>query len=303
MTRTANAMIESPAKQPPAHGAGSQPAGRTWADLRAENGKRSDVPPGLWTRCTACGAMLYRKSLEENLSVCPECDLHYRIDGDARVTQLVDPESFEELWEDLRPTDTLNFTDLKPYKDRLVSEQQKTGRNDALRCGKAFIKGRSVVLAVMDSRFMMASMGAVVGEKITRSIELATETDRPFVMVSASGGARMQESTLSLMQMAKTSAALARFDDAGGLFLSILTDPTTGGVTASFAMLGDLIFAEPGALIGFAGPRVIANTVRQELPDGFQRAEFLQQKGFVDRVVHRSQLRSEISRAIDYAGK
>ena len=293
-----NTMLETPAKQAPAHG-----APRTWHDLRLENGKKSEVPPGLWTRCTNCGAMLYRKSLEENLSVCPECDLHYRIDGDTRIAQLVDPESFEELWVDLEPVDALKFSDLKPYKTRLVAEQKKTGHKDALRCGRAFIKGRSVVLAVMDTRFMMASMGAVVGEKITRCIELATETDRPFIMVSTSGGARMQESTLSLMQMAKTSAALARFDDAGGLFVSVLTDPTTGGVTASFAMLGDVIFAEPGALIGFAGPRVIANTVRQDLPDGFQRAEFLQDKGVVDRVVHRHQLRSEISRVIDYAGK
>ncbi len=280
----------------------AQTAPRSWADVDTQT-QRADVPAGLFARCKNCGAMLYQKSLEENLFVCPECDHHNRIDADTRIKQLVDPGSFEPLWEDCTPKDLLNFSDLKAYKDRITAEQKKTGHPDALICGKAFIKGRGVVIAVMDSRFMMASMGTVVGEKITRCIELATKHDRPFIMVSASGGARMQESALSLMQMAKTSAALARFDDAGGLYLSVLTDPTFGGVTASFAMLGDLILAEPKALIGFAGPRVIANTVRQDLPDGFQRAEFLLEKGFVDRVVHRHELRNEIGRLIDYAGK
>ncbi len=220
-----------------------------------------------------------------------------------RIEQLCDPGSFEPLWADLTPKDTLRFQDRIPYKERLINEQAKTGQNDAIQCGRAFIKGRGVVLGVMDNRFMMASMGCVVGEKITRAIELGTEIDRPVIVVSASGGARMQESALSLMQMSKTSAALARLDDAGGLFISVLTDPTTGGVTASFAMLGDVILAEREALIGFAGPRVIANTVRQDLPEGFQRAEFLREKGFVDRVIHRHDMRSEISRVIDYAGK
>ena len=266
-------------------------------------GKRADVPEGLWMRCPSCEAMSYRKQVEHNLHVCPDCDYHYRIGADERVQQLCDPGSFEPLWEQLAPVDPLKFIDRIPYADRLKREQEKTGHNDAIVCGKGFIKGRGVVLACMDFRFIMASMGCVVGEKITRSIELALDTDRPLIIVSAAGGARMQESSLSLAQMAKTSAALARFDAAGGLFISVLTDPTTGGVTASFAMLGDLIFAEPKALIGFAGPRVIANTVRQELPDGFQRAEFLLEKGFLDRVVSRHDLRSEISRAIDYAGK
>ncbi len=265
--------------------------------------KKQAVPEGLWMRCPSCEAMLYKKAVEQNLHVCPECEHHYRIHAEDRIDQLVDPGSFEPLWEDLGPTDTLGFVDRVPYKDRIVKEQKKTGHKDALHAGRAFIKARGVVLAVMDTRFMMASMGSVVGEKITRAIELGTKEDRPVIVVSASGGARMQESSLSLAQMAKTSAALARLDDAGGLFISVLTDPTTGGVTASFAMLGDLILAEPKALIGFAGPRVIANTVRQELPDGFQRAEFLQEKGFVDRVVHRKDLRNEIARLIDYAGK
>lgn len=275
---------------------------RTWQDV-ANADRKQDMPEGLWMRCPSCETMLYRKAVEQNLHVCPDCDHHFRIDAEQRIAHLVDPGSFEPLWENLSPKDTLKFVDRVPYKDRIKATQKKTGQKDALMSGRAFIKGRGVVLAVMDTRFMMASMGSVVGEKITRIIELGTEENKPVIIVSASGGARMQESALSLSQMAKTSAALARLDDAGGLFLSILTDPTTGGVTASFSMLGDLILAEPKALIGFAGPRVIANTVRQELPDGFQRSEFLQDKGFVDRVVHRKDLRNEIARLIDYAGK
>jgi len=275
---------------------------RTWQDVQPTD-KKQDMPEGLWMRCPSCEAMLYRKAVEQNMHVCPDCDHHFRIDAEQRIAQLVDPGSFEPLWEELGPKDVLKFTDRIPYKDRIKATQKKTGQKDALMSGRAFIKGRGVVLAVMDTRFMMASMGSVVGEKITRAIELATQEDKPVIVVSASGGARMQESALSLAQMAKTSAALARLDDAGGLFLSVLTDPTTGGVTASFAMLGDMILAEPKALIGFAGPRVIANTVRQELPDGFQRSEFLQNKGFVDRVIHRKDMRNEIARLIDYAGK
>ena len=304
------ARDDSPRAPAPAPGPGS-PVGngssggggpRRWSDV-IDQSRRTDVPEGLWMRCPTCEAMCFRKQVEDHLHVCPQCDHHYRIDGDRRVEQLVDPGSFEPMWADLAPTDPLRFTDRVAYQKRLAEAQAKTGHKDALIAGKAFVKGRGVVLAVMDTRFSMASMGSVVGEKITRCVELATDTDKPFVLVSASGGARMQESSLSLMQMAKTSAALARFDDAGGLFISVLTDPTTGGVTASFAMLGDVIFAEPKALIGFAGPRVIANTVRQDLPEGFQRAEFLLDKGFVDRVVHRHDLRREIGRVIDYAGK
>jgi acetyl-CoA carboxylase carboxyl transferase subunit beta len=203
----------------------------------------------------------------------------------------------------LSPTDPLAFRDLKTYAERLKTEQSKTGQVDAIHAGQAFVKGRPMMLCCLDLTFMMGSMGSVVGETITRTIEHATENDLPLVIVSCSGGARMQESGLSLMQMAKTSAALARFDDAGGVFVSVLTDPTTGGVTASFAMLGDVILAEPKALIGFAGPRVIQQTIRQELPEGFQRSEFLMQAGLVDRVVTRHDLRSEIARIIDYAGK
>jgi len=261
------------------------------------------MPAGLWARCEGCSQMVFIKNVQQNLNVCPECDHHSRVGADERANQLCDPGSFEPMWEALAPVDALQFVDVKAYKDRLNAEKKKVGHNDAMLAGKGFIKGRPVVLGCLDSRFMMGSMGSVVGEKITRAIELAIKTDYPLVIVSCSGGARMQESALSLMQMSKTSAALARLDEAGGLFISVLTDPTTGGVTASFAMLGDVIIAEPKALIGFAGPRVIANTVRQELPEGFQRSEHLLAKGFVDRVVHRKDLRSEISRIIDYAGK
>ena len=261
------------------------------------------VPEGLWMRCPECSEMLFRKAVEAELSVCPKCQAHFRLSARQRVAQLLDTDSFEERHADLQPTDPLGFVDKKAYKDRLKSERMKSGNPDALVCGRGFIKGRPLVLAVMDPTFMMGSMGSVVGEKITRTIEAAVEEKLPLLIVSCSGGARMQEAALSLMQMAKTSAALARLDDAGGLFISLLTDPTTGGVTASFAMLGDFILAEPKALIGFAGPRVIMGTVRQELPDGFQRSEFLQQKGFVDFVVHRKDLRSEIARLIDYCGK
>ena len=254
-------------------------------------------------RCPQCEVMLFSKNVATNLHVCTECDHHFRIGADERAEQLCDPGSFEPMWEQLGPKDPLQFTDLKSYEQRLADGQNTTGHKDALLCGKGYIQGRGVVLACMDSRFMMGSMGSVVGEKIVRSTELAMETDLPLVIVSCSGGARMQESALSLMQLAKTSAALGAFDADGGLFISVLSDPTTGGVTASFAMLGDVILAEPKALIGFAGPRVIANTVRQELPEGFQRSEHLLKKGFVDRVVHRRDLRSEISRIIDYAGK
>src|SRR6059058_5827659 len=265
--------------------------------------KKEGIPEGLWLRCTECGDMLFRKVVEENLSVCPSCGYHFRISARQRIAQLVDPDSFEEMFDDIEPIDPLKFVDKKAYGDRLAAEQMKTGNKDAVVCGKAFIKGRPIMLAVMDPTFMMGSMGSVVGEKITRTIETAAEENMPLLIVSCSGGARMQESTLSLMQMAKTSAALARLDEAGGLFISLLADPTTGGVTASFAMLGDFIIAEPKALIGFAGPRTIWNTIKVELPEGFQRAEFLEEHGFLDFVVHRKDLRSEIARLVDFCAK
>jgi acetyl-CoA carboxylase carboxyl transferase subunit beta len=265
--------------------------------------ERDGIPEGLWIRCPECGDMLFRKVVEEALHVCPNCQHHFRVSARQRVDQLVDPGSFEERYDDVEPTDPLHFVDKKSYQDRLTAEQNKSGNKDAVVCGRGFIKGRPVLLAVMDPTFMMGSMGSVVGEKITRTIEAAADEKLPLIIVSCSGGARMQESTLSLMQMAKTSAALARLDEAKQLFISLLADPTTGGVTASFAMLGDFIIAEPKALIGFAGPRTIWNTIKVELPEGFQRSEFLQEHGFVDFVVHRRDLRSEIARLVDFCSK
>jgi len=265
--------------------------------------KKDGVPEGLWMRCGDCGAMLFRKVVAEALHVCPECQHHFRISARQRIEQLIDTGSFEEMFGDIEPTDALKFVDKKMYKDRLKDERAKSGEPDAVICGKGFIKGRPIMLAAMDPTFMMGSMGSVVGEKVTLTIEAAAEQKLPLLIVSCSGGARMQESALSLMQMAKTSAALGRLDDAGVLYISLLADPTTGGVTASFAMLGDFIIAEPKALIGFAGPRTIWNTIKVELPEGFQRSEFLEEKGFVDFVVHRKDLRSEIARLVDFCGK
>jgi len=282
----------------------SQTPPRTWADVPefSAKGKRA-VPEGKWIQCPACNDSLFRRSVENNLWVCPECQYHFRIDAQTRIKQLVDTNSFEPMDEEIAPVDPLEFVDLKPYAQRIRDAQRKTGQNDGVRTGIGFIKGRKLVLAVMDFAFLGGSMGSVVGEKIARAVEAAEDRELPLVIVSTSGGARMMESGYSLMQMAKTSAALARFDDAGGLFISLLADPTTGGVTASFAMLGDVILAEPKALIGFAGPRVIQQTIREELPEGFQRSEMLCRCGFIDRVVPRSEVRSEISSVIDYAGK
>ena len=262
-----------------------------------------DVPRGVWMPCPACQATVYQKALEENQHVCPECGYHHRINARTRIAQLVDTDSFEEFLADLVSTDPLKFKERLTYKDRLKDVQDKTGESEAVVVGKAFIRGRPVMLAAMNPFFIMASMGAVVGEKITSAIERATDENIPFVVVTASGGARMQEGMVSLVQMAKTSAAGARLDDAGGLYIVIMADPTTAGVAASFANLGDIHLAEPGAMIGFAGPRVIENTIKAKLPEGFQSAEFALQHGFVDRIVHRHQLRTEIARIIDYSGK
>ena len=265
--------------------------------------KAAGIPAGLWMRCPSCGDMLFKKVVEENASVCPSCEHHFRLSARARVDLLCDSGSFEELFAEIEPVDALKFVDKKSYVDRIKAEQLKSGNKDGLVCGRAFVKGRPLMLAAMDPTFMMGSMGSVVGEKLTRSIELAAAEKMPLLVAACSGGARMQESTLSLMQMAKTSAALAKLDDAGQLFVSLLTDPTTGGVTASFAMLGDFIIAEPKAYIAFAGKRTIESTIKQELPDEVQRAEFLRDKGFIDFIVHRRDLRSEVARLIDYCVK
>jgi acetyl-CoA carboxylase carboxyl transferase subunit beta len=262
-----------------------------------------EVPEGLWIRCVKCGAMVYRRILEEQLHVCPECDYHYRVNARERISQLNDPGTFEEFLPNLESSDPLEFTDRISYRDRLTQTKEKTGESEAIVVGKGFIKGRPLIMGVMNPDFIMGSMGAVVGEKVSAAAERAANEGLPLIMVTCSGGARMMEGMVSLVQMAKTSAAIARFDESGGLYIVVMTDPTTAGVAASFAFLGDVTLAEPGALIGFAGPRVIANTIKATLPDGFQRAEFMLEHGFVDRIVHRRDLRSEIARIIDYCNK
>ena len=265
---------------------------------------RKEMPEGLWMRCPACEHMLYKSTVEKNLNVCPECNHHFRIEATTRIKYLVDEDSFQQILGDLTAEDHLGFKFRgTTYKQRLKADQKKSGSKEAMLIGKAFIKGRPVSLAVMEPNFLMGSMGFVVGEKLCAAVDKAMEESLPLVVVSCSGGARMHEGVVSLGQMAKTSAALAKFDEAGGLFISVLADPTTGGVTASFAMLGDCLIAEPGALIGFAGPRTIAETIKVELPKGFQTAEFMLEHGFVDMIVHRKDLRSEIARLIDYCQK
>jgi acetyl-CoA carboxylase carboxyl transferase subunit beta len=265
---------------------------------------RRDMPAGLWMRCPGCEHMLYKSAVEKNLNVCPECDHHFRIEAATRIKYLVDEDSFEEILSDLTTHDPLGFKYRgTTYKQRIKADEKKSGTKEAMRIGKAFIKGRGVVLGVMEPNFLMGSMGFVVGEKFCTAVDKAIEESLPLVVVCCSGGARMHEGVVSLGQMAKTSAALAKLDEANGLFISVLTDPTTGGVTASFAMLGDCLIAEPGALIGFAGPRTVAETIKVELPEGFQTAEFMLEHGFVDMIVHRRDLRSEIARLIDYCHK
>ncbi len=263
--------------------------------------EKRDIPDGLWLRCGGCEGMLYRKSVTENLEICPECGHHFRLSGRRRLDHLADPDSFEELFETVSTSDPLDFKwGRQEYTQYISDYQTRTGATEGVLTGMAYIKGRRVALGVMDSEFIMGSVGSAVGEKITLLIERATEQRVPLVVVCTSGGMRMQEGALSLMQMAKTSAALARFDQAGGLYIAVLVDPTYGGTTASFGMLADIVLAEPGAMIGFAGQRVIANTIKAELPEGFQRAEFLLEHGFIDRIVPRQELRSEIARLIDY---
>lgn len=262
------------------------------------------VPEGLWIRCPQCKATIFRKEMEERFSVCPECEHHFYMPTRERIRQLLDAESFEEWFKEVRPVDALSFTDRILYSQRLQAEQAKTGMADAAVVGKGHIRGRPVIFGVTDFAFMAGSMGSVVGEKLTRAAEEATRSKLPLILISGSGGgARMQEGILSLMQMGKVSAALARHDQAGGLYISILTNPTMGGVAASFALQGDITLAEPGALIGFAGKRTIWNTVRLELPEGFQTSEFLLEHGFIDRIVPRKDLRTELARIIDYCEK
>jgi len=264
------------------------------------SGEKKIRTEGLWVKCEGCRQIIWKKDLEDNLNVCPKCGKHFRIDARSRLANLFDNGDYEVFSDNLSSTDPLKFVDLKPYSERLKRAQEDTGLTDAVINGSGQLNGRPIIISAMEYSFIGGSMGSVVGEVITRAVELALESKHPLIIISASGGARMMEGVLSLMQLAKISAALARLDEARVPYISVLTDPTTGGVTASFAMLGDLNIAEPGALIGFAGPRVIEQTIRQKLPPGFQRSEFLLEHGMLDAVVHRKEMKQYIARALDF---
>jgi acetyl-CoA carboxylase carboxyl transferase subunit beta len=263
--------------------------------IRTEGGTRKSVPEGLWAKCNACGAVLYRAEMVRNLDVCPKCDHHARIGGRWRLEQFLDADDRFEIGAELKPVDALKFRDIKKYKDRLVQAQRATDENDALVAMKGKLKGLPLVAAAFEFKFMGGSMGSVVGERFVRAVNASIEDNIPLVCFSASGGARMQEALFSLMQMAKTSAALARLNRKGIPYISVMTDPTMGGVSASLAMLGDINVAEPNALIGFAGPRVIEQTVRETLPEGFQRSEFLLEHGAIDMIIDRRQMRDRLA--------
>ena len=262
--------------------------------------RRLKMPEGLWVKCQSCKEIVYKKEVVRNSNVCPKCNYHFRISSRERLSMMMDDGRYEEFDAEISPKDALGFRDTKSYKSRIVDYQKRTGLRDALVSCSGTIGGYPVIVAVMEYGFMGGSMGSVVGEKVTRCAERALREECALIVVSCSGGARMQEGALSLMQMAKISAALARLDEAGLPYVSIMTDPTTGGVTASFAMLGDLNLAEPGALIGFAGPRVIEQTIRQTLPDGFQRAEFLVEHGMIDMLIDRIHLRELLTRSLQF---
>ena len=265
--------------------------------------RRKDMPEGLWTKCDKCGEIIYHKTLEEDYKICPKCDYHFTLSATERVAQLVDAGTFKEMDRNLVSSDPIKFRGPKSYVNKLKEDQTATGLMDAVITGEGLLSGKRAALGVTDSRFIMGSMGSVVGEKLTRLIEHATKEKLPLIIVSGSGGgARMYEGMLSLMQMAKTSQALAKHHEAGELFISVLTNPTMAGVMASFASLGDLILAEPRALIGFTGPRVIEQTIRQKLPEGFQTSEFLLEHGMLDRIVHRKQLKNTLTQLLDLFG-
>jgi acetyl-CoA carboxylase carboxyl transferase subunit beta len=270
---------------------------RSKEKISAETQKK-EMPDGMWVKCDECGEIIHKKELEQNLYTCVKCNHHFRIGSKEYIGIIVDPDSFKEYDRKMRSVDPLKFTDTKRYRDRIPEAIKKTGLYDAVRWGTGTINKQHVVLAAMDFSFIGGSMGSVVGEKIGRAIDKAWKTKNPLIIVSSSGGARMMEGALSLMQMAKTSAKLARLADASVPYISVLTDPTTGGVTASYSMLGDVHIAEPSALIGFAGPRVIKQTIGKDLPAGFQRSEFLLEHGFIDQVVHRKELRNSLSQII-----
>ena len=268
------------------------------APIALVENKKVQMPEGLWTKCKNCEEIIYSKEIERNLNVCPKCDYHFRISARERIALVIDEGTFIETDAEMSSVDFLKFKDSKKYSDRIKAAVKKNGGGDAIITGSGMMNAQEVVVAVFDFSFLGGSMGSVVGEKVTRAIELGLEKKAPVMVFSSSGGARMQESILSLMQMAKTSAALAKLKKAGIPFISVLTDPTTGGVTASFAMLGDLNVAEPKALIGFAGPRVIEQTIRQQLPEGFQRSEYLLDHGMVDMIVSRQEMKARLSQAL-----
>lgn len=271
---------------------------RSKENISSESQKK-DTPEGMWTKCESCGEIVHKKVLAQNVWVCAKCNYHFRIGSKEYFSILLDEGSFKEMDRKMTSKDPLNFVDTKRYKDRIKDSIKKSGLFDAVRCGTGKIKKREVVIACMDFAFVGGSMGSVVGEKISRAIDKAWKTKTPLIIISSSGGARMMEAAYSLMQMAKTSAKLARLADARVPYISVMTDPTTGGVTASYAMLGDFHIAEPGALIGFAGPRVIKQTIGKDLPPGFQKAEFVQEKGFIDLVVHRKDMRETLSKLLE----
>jgi len=273
-----------------------------WFRRKEQNLKESekkDIPSGLWEKCSSCNEILYKIELEKRHSVCHHCNHHFRVSSDVYLNLLFDEGQYTELFKNLKTNDPLNFKAGKKYKNQLKTAMEKTGHLDAIRCFDGMLIDRKIILGIMNFKFIGGSMGIVVGEKVVRATVYAEENNVPLIIICASGGARMQEGALSLMQMARTSAQLAQFSKSGGLYISLLTDPTTGGVTASFGMLGDVILAEPGALIGFAGPRVIKQTIGEDLPSGFQRAEFLREKGFVDRIVPRIELKNELYNLIN----
>jgi|TARA_B110000438_G_scaffold303517_1_gene365363 acetyl-CoA carboxylase carboxyl transferase subunit beta len=267
-------------------------------EKKLKGSEKKNIPDGLWDKCPSCNEIIYRPELEKNLSVCHHCEHHFRVSPQLYVDLLLDEGSTKQLFNNLGPVDFLNFKGKKNYKDQIIAAKEKTGDNDAIKVYEGSIKDNNVILGIMNFKYIGGSMGSVVGEVVSRALVKAGDTDIPFLLVCASGGARMQEGAISLMQLAKTSTQLSKFLKNGGLYIPILTDPTTGGVTASYGMLGDVILAEPGALIGFAGPRVIKQTIGQDLPKKFQRSEFLLEKGFIDHIVHRNEMKNKISTLI-----
>lgn len=298
-THVADKKTKTEAEGTPEDGAEPRKEGRL-ARLRFT--KKKDMPGGLWLKCESCGEVIYRKELEEKGRLCPACGFHFTLPGPDRIAMVLDEGTWDERFAELTALDRLEFVDTRPYSEKIERTVQRTGQNEALLCGLGAVEGRPIVLAVLDFGFLGGSMGEVVGEKISLAAELAIREKRPLILFTSSGGARMHEGVLSLMQMAKTCSALSALNESGGFSVCVMTHPTTGGVTASFASVTDIVLAEPGALIGFAGPRVIATTIKQELPRGFQRSEFLLEKGMIDAIVARTELRSTLARLIDFAG-